>query len=67
MGTLKPGLYAITDDKLTPPNRLLASVEAALRGGTVLVQYRSKTATDAERLQQARDLAALCQHWTCPY
>ena len=66
MGTLKPGLYAITDDKLTPPNRLLASVEAALRGGTVLVQYRSKTATDAERLQQARDLAALCQHWDVP-
>ena len=61
MGTLKPGLYAITDDRLTPPDRLLASVAAALSGGAVLVQYRSKTATQAERLRQASDLAALCQ------
>lgn len=58
---MKPGLYAITDDQLTPATQLLPAVEAALRGGAALVQYRSKTATQAERLQQATDLAALCR------
>ena len=60
MGTLIPGLYAITDDQLTPASQLLPAVEAALQGGAVLVQYRSKTATDAERLSQATGLARLC-------
>ncbi|MGM0951783.1 MAG: thiamine phosphate synthase [Pseudomonadota bacterium] len=60
MGTLIPGLYAITDDQLTPASQLLPAVEAALKGGAVLVQYRSKTATAAERLSQASGLARLC-------
>ena len=34
---LKPGLYAITDSQLLPEDRLLVAVEAALRGGAVLV------------------------------
>ena len=29
---LRPGLYAITDSVLTPPETLIESVEAALRG-----------------------------------
>lgn len=57
---LTPGLYAITDSQLLPADRLLAAVEAAIRGGAVLVQYRDKTASQPERLKQARDLAALC-------
>ncbi|WP_323754676.1 thiamine phosphate synthase [Marinobacter sp.] len=65
MGTLKPhlrpGLYAITDNRLTPPDRLLQSVEAALAGGAVLVQYRDKLSTTTERLSQATDLVSLCQ------
>ena len=58
---IRPGLYGITDSRLTPPDRLLASVEAALRGGAVMVQYREKHAPAAERLAQARSLQALCQ------
>lgn len=58
---LRPGLYAITDSKLTPADRLLASVEAALRGGAVLIQYREKTAPGPQRLREARDLQALCR------
>ncbi|KEF30337.1 Thiamin-phosphate pyrophosphorylase [Marinobacter nitratireducens] len=65
MGTLshplKPGLYAITDSKLTPPDTLAASVEAALSGGAVLVQYREKFAPGPERLRQATDLQRLCR------
>lgn len=54
------GLYAITDSQLTPPDALLASVEAALLGGAVMVQYREKSAPLAERLAQASSLQSLC-------
>ncbi len=55
------GLYAITDEHLIPPRALPERVEAVLRGGARLVQYRAKRADDATRLQQARALAALCR------
>lgn len=63
---LKPGLYAITDSQLLPEDRLLVAVEAALRGGAVLVQYREKKAPEPERLKQAQDLAALCHNARVP-
>lgn len=63
---LRPGLYAITDSQLLPASRLVAAVEAALRGGAVLVQYREKTAPQTERLRQARDLVALCNNARVP-
>ncbi|MBD3640260.1 MAG: thiamine phosphate synthase [Marinobacter sp.] len=70
MGTLgkgiRPGLYAVTDSHLTPPDRLLVSVEAALRGGAVLVQYREKSAPWPGRLSQARDLQAICSNAGVP-
>lgn len=70
MGTLskplQPGLYAITDSQLTPPEALISSVEAALRGGAVLVQYREKNAPMAERLKQALDLQAACANAGVP-
>lgn len=70
MGTLgkglQPGLYAITDSRLTPPEHLLVSVEAALRGGAVLVQYRDKSATSVERLRRATELKALCRNAGVP-
>lgn len=50
------GLYAIT----RPSPRLEAEVDAALRGGARLVQYRDKTASPTARAQQARALVALC-------
>jgi len=66
MNSLRPGLYAITDSKLTPPDTLIQSVEAALRGGTVLVQYREKSAPMPDRLRQARDLQAVCANAGVP-
>lgn len=53
------GLYAITPQGLSVPH-LLAHVEAALRGGAVLVQYRDKLADDAQRVRAASALRALC-------
>ncbi|NWN92919.1 thiamine phosphate synthase [Marinobacter adhaerens] len=61
MNTRVPvGLYAITDSQLTPSDVLIASVEAAIRGGAVMVQYREKSAPMAERLAEARNLQSLC-------
>ncbi|MEX2474300.1 thiamine phosphate synthase [Marinobacter sp.] len=58
---LNPGLYAITDSALLPDDTLLPAVEAALKGGVALVQYRDKHSADITRLNQARNLVALCR------
>lgn len=43
--------------------RLLRGVEAALRGGVRLLQYRDKPASADERLQRARALRQLCDRY----
>jgi len=63
---LRPGLYAITDSALTPPDILIESVEAAIRGGAVMVQYREKNAPMVERLSQATSLQAVCRNAGVP-
>ena len=46
---------------VTSPNkRLLETVEAALKGGIDIVQYREKSADDEVRLELANKLKALC-------
>jgi thiamine-phosphate pyrophosphorylase len=59
------GLYAITPDTESTP-ALLEKVEAALSGGTRLLQYRNKTANAALRLTQGRALLALCGKFQVP-
>ncbi|WP_420467412.1 thiamine phosphate synthase [Panacagrimonas sp.] len=55
------GLYAITPTALClEPSRLLAAVDAALRGGARLIQYRDKSSDPTRRLESARALRALC-------
>jgi thiamine-phosphate pyrophosphorylase len=53
------GLYALTDGATAP--RLLAAVEAAIRGGARLVQYREKSTDPTRRLEESRALLALCR------
>jgi thiamine-phosphate pyrophosphorylase len=56
------GLYAITSRTVcADASTLAAAVEAALRGGAVLIQYRDKQADAAARLANARTLADLCR------
>ncbi|MQX51621.1 thiamine phosphate synthase [Alcanivorax sediminis] len=57
------GLYAITDPALTPDERLLPAVEAALFGGARLLQYRDKTASADQRRRRASQLRALCHEY----
>ncbi len=59
MKTLR-GLYAITDSQLLADGRLLPYVEAALKGGAQLLQYRDKSEDAARRLRQAEALRDLC-------
>lgn len=57
------GLYAITDPALLSGATLLSGVEAALRGGVRLLQYRDKPASADERLTRARALRQLCDRF----
>ncbi|NWF59294.1 MAG: thiamine phosphate synthase [Fischerella sp.] len=53
---LRSRLYLVT----SPTEKLLEIVEAALKGGLTLVQYRDKNVDDAVRLEQAQKLRQLC-------
>lgn len=55
------GLYAITDAGLTPGDRLLPAVAAALRGGARVIQYRDKTPAAGDRRRRAAALLGLCR------
>jgi len=58
------GLYAISDG---PRPDLLVAVEAVLRGGAALLQYRDKTADSARRAFEARALRELCARHEVPF
>jgi thiamine-phosphate pyrophosphorylase len=52
-------LYLVT----SPSDHLLETVEAALKGGLTLVQYRDKNTDDTVRLEQATQLRELCHSY----
>ena len=60
------GLYAITDDALTPGDAMLPAVLSAIRGGARLVQYRDKSVDLARRKRQARALLHICRQHEIP-
>jgi thiamine-phosphate pyrophosphorylase len=57
------GLYAITDQHLITEEDFSKSVEAALQGGTRVIQYRDKSDNQNKRQQQASQLRALCDQY----
>jgi thiamine-phosphate pyrophosphorylase len=52
-------LYLVT----SPQEKLFDTVEASLKGGLTLLQYRNKTADDTVRLEQAKKLRQLCSSY----
>ncbi len=56
---LRSHLYLVT----SPSEKLLETVEAALKGGLTLVQYRDKVADDTKRLEQAQKLRQMCNSY----
>lgn len=59
------GLYAITRET-DDTSYLLTSVEAALRGGAAVVQYRDKSGDVARQHEQASELLAVCRRYHVP-
>ncbi len=59
---MKPleGIYAITDDILTPHETIISQVEAALKGGAKVVQLRNKSDKDDDLVEVATQLQKLC-------
>ena len=60
-------LYAVTDRSWLGNGTLSDAVEAALRGGATMVQLREKSLTQADFLQEAKTLAALCARFQIPF
>ena len=56
------GLYAVTPE-MTDSIALISKVDAALRGGARVIQYRSKAIAESLRRTQAGELARLCRTW----
>lgn len=56
---VQSSLYLVT----APVENLFAVVEAALKGGLTLVQYREKSADDRMRLDTAQQLCQLCHQY----
>lgn len=60
------GLYAVTPDE-QDTDVLLAKIEAALRGGIQVLQYRNKRADHKLKTQQARAILPLCRQYQVPF
>jgi thiamine-phosphate pyrophosphorylase len=57
------GLYAITDEKLTPLDRMVEMVEEVLKHGVKIVQLRDKNHSDDELFEVAKELRDLVQSY----
>lgn len=63
MNNILHGLYAITDDILTPNDKIFQSVEQVLKGGAKIVQYRNKK-DDAKTIENTSlRLQKLCHQY----
>ncbi len=65
MAKLINGLYAITPET-SDSNKLLRDVEAALRGGASILQYRAKHLAPNVKANQAQALQSLCKQYRVP-
>lgn len=60
-------LYVVTDSGVIGDRSLLDVVEAALRGGATVVQYREKKKTTRVMVEEAAALAALCRRYRAAF
>lgn len=65
MAKLINGLYAITPET-SDSNKLLRDVEAALRGGASVLQYRAKHLAPNVKANQAQALQLVCKKYRVP-
>lgn len=57
------GLYVITDENLTPRDKIFEMVESSLRGGAKFVQLRDKEVSYSDSLAVAIELKKLLSHY----
>ena len=57
------GLYAITDNRLTPAGSILEMVKEALAGGARIIQLRDKFSSDDQLIDLAKELRRLCHRY----
>lgn len=60
-GPVDYSLYVITDAKLSRGRATVQVVQAALRGGATIVQYRNKLATTREMVEEGLQLLEVCR------
>lgn len=60
------GLYAVTPD-MEDTAQLVKAAEQVLQGGATLLQYRNKTASYAQKREQAGALMWLCEDYDVPF
>ncbi len=60
-------LYLVTDAGLSPGRTHTQVVEAAIRGGVTVVQYREKAASTRRMIAEARELRQLCRAAGVPF
>lgn len=61
------GLYAITDEVLTPDALVVEKVKEALLSGANIIQYRNKTKSDAEVETICIALQGICRDFKVPF
>lgn len=57
------GLYVLTDPAIEDLDDMLTRVDAALRGGASIIQYRDKSQDQVRRRREASAIHALCQRY----
>lgn len=57
------GIYAISDEILTPDTEIIAQAKKVILGGARIFQYRNKKKSDREVEQICRELQALCRKY----
>jgi thiamine-phosphate pyrophosphorylase len=67
MSNLLRGLYAITDEHLTPDEVVVERAEEALKRGVSILQYRNKKDKDEDIEAITRELLALCRRYSVPF
>jgi len=60
-------LYLVTDAGLSRGRTHLEVVEAAIKGGVTVVQYREKNASTRRMIEEARELCLLCRAAGVPF
>ena len=67
MKTIDYSLYVITDSKLSRGRPHREVIEAAIRGGATIVQYREKSASTRQMIDEALELRDLCRARGVPF